>query len=715
MGSSEEHADEHAAPAPAFHRYNTLDSNPSTPTSATKPHFAFTPTDTGFPPSSTEYKPVHHGGLPERPSPSPPRHHIILRYWQWEIACLAVSVVLIGAIVSILCHYEGQQMPRWPFSINLNTLIALLATILRTTMLVAAAEVISQAKWDWFSRPRPLSHLNDFESASRGVAGSLKLLFVAPQSSLAIVAALVTISSLAIGPFTQQAIKTVACPQILEEANASIPVAHSMPGRAKYFRIGAGQWEVDVDMKGAMIQAMTNPSSNDSKIVASCETGNCTFPALADGITHSSVAMCSTCFDTTSLIREEVNTTLIGNPTNYTLPNGQWVSQWNEGVYLNTRADWNLSWASPAFTDEYRSVAQDSLLNLTVMSFTDAPCAKSDGDKLDCPHHAKAGIGGKNQVTDYIATTCAFYPCMQNYNAKLTRGVLEERVVSSVPAVKNWVEAGIPAGDMMSSPYANHTALKTPCTIDNATYELTSNWADIPRIPGRQFVGINLDGTNYTAPNECLYKMEAVYGMAMTAFMEKLLAGTCTYNRRQGDQLLCQDDLWWIAPFYHEGNSTFASVDRQLREYATAITNKFRAVGGSNYNASEAETAKGSVVRMTVCTNFDWRWLLLPIGLVMATGAMLVLMILQNCQDDGQPVWKSSLFPLLFHGFHTSQPTSMMSAGPRPVMNLDDMRGEASVKLAKFRKGHDAGFVDVGDATGSRPRGIDMDILLRNR
>ncbi|KAK7926693.1 hypothetical protein PG985_003691 [Apiospora marii] len=711
MGSSEEHADEHAAPAPAFHRYNTLDSDyPTTPTSATKPSFTFAAADAGFASSSTEYKPVHHGGLPPRPSPSV--YHIVFRYWQWEIVSLAVSVVLIGAIIGILCHYEGQPMPRWPFSINLNTLIALLATILRTTMLVAAAEVISQAKWDWFSRPRPLSHLNDFESASRGVAGSLKLLFVAPQSTLAIVAALVTISSLAIGPFTQQALRTVACPQVLEEANASIPVAHSMPGRAKYFRIGAGQWEVDVDMKGAMIQAMTNPFSNDSKIVASCETGNCTFPASADGITHSSIAMCSTCFDTTSLIREEVNTTIINNPTNYTLPNGQWVSQFNEGVYLNTRADWNLSWAEPAFTDEYRTVAQDSLLNLTVLSFTDAPCTNDSG-KLDCPHQAQATVHGTNQVTDYIATTCAFYPCMQNYHATLTRGVLEERVVSSVPARKNWVEAGLPAGGALFSPYLNHTALKTPCRLDNATYDLKTNWSGIPRVPGREFVGINVDGANYTAPNECLYKLESIYGLAMTAFMEPLLAGACTFNRRQGDQLWC-GDRWWLAPFYNRGDATFRSVDRQFREYATAITHKFRAVGGSNYDANEAETARGSVVRSTVCTHFDWRWLLLPIGLTAATGALLVRMILQNCRDDGQPVWKSSLFPLLFHGFHTSQPTTM-AGGPRPVMNLDDMRGEASVKLAKFRRGHDAGFVDVGEASGARPRDIDMDVLLRNR
>ncbi|KAK6853870.1 hypothetical protein PG995_010682 [Apiospora arundinis] len=708
---------DHHAPAPAFHRYNSLDSDyPTTPTSTKKPHFNFAATDTGFSSSSTQYEPSKYGGLQDSQQPLPSRRHHVFRYWFWEIVSLATAVVLLAAIVALLCHYEGEQVPRWPFSINLNTLVALLSTILRAAMLVAAAEVISQAKWSWFSQPRPLSHLHDFESASRGVAGSLKLLFIAPQSSLAVVAAMVTISSLAIGPFTQQAIKTVACPQVLEDANASIPVAHFMPGRAKYYRIAAGQWEVDVDMKGAMIQALTNPSSNDSKIVASCETGNCTFPSFADDITHSSIAMCSTCFDTTPLIKKTVNTTMIGNPTNHTLPNGQWVSQWNERVYLNTRADWNLSWASSAFTDEYRTIAQDSLLNLTVMSFTDAPCANNSGI-LDCPHNATATVRGKNQVTDYIATTCAFYPCMQNYHARLARGILEERVVSSVPALKNWVEAGNPANSF--SPYVNHTALKTPCVVDGSTYDLKSNWTDIPKVPGREFVGININGTNYTAPNECLYKLESIYGMAMTKFMEKLLAGTCSHDNRQGQQLWC-DDLWWLAPLYDQGNATFASIDRQFRAYARAITHKFRAVGSSNYRVDDVEAVSGSVVRTTVCTSFDWRWLLLPIALVGATGGMLALMVAQTYHEaDRQPVWKSSLLPLLFHGFHPSQPSSvaMSATGPRPVMNLDEMRDEAAGKLAKFRKGHDAGFVDVGEATpsGTQPRDINMDLLLRNR
>ncbi|KAK8043046.1 hypothetical protein PG994_013529 [Apiospora phragmitis] len=125
-------------------------------------------------------------------------------------------------------------------------------------MPVAAAEVISHSKWDWFRQPRPLSHLNDTESASRSVASSFELLFNAPRASLGIVAALVT-TSLAIG-----------C-----KCLHSIRAFHAW--KTKYFLITAGQWDIDADVKGAMIQAMTNSSA---------------FPSSVDDITLSSVAMC---------------------------------------------------------------------------------------------------------------------------------------------------------------------------------------------------------------------------------------------------------------------------------------------------------------------------------------------------------------------------------------------------------------------------------------
>lgn len=51
------------------------------------------------------------------------RHHHVYRYWSWETGSVLVAAGTIAAIYSILSRYDGQEVPEWPFSINLNTLI----------------------------------------------------------------------------------------------------------------------------------------------------------------------------------------------------------------------------------------------------------------------------------------------------------------------------------------------------------------------------------------------------------------------------------------------------------------------------------------------------------------------------------------------------------------------------------------------------------------
>jgi hypothetical protein len=63
---------------------------------------------------------------------------------------------------------------------EINTMISILATIIRTTMSLFLAEAVSQLKWSWFTRDRPLKDLSDFDSCSRGPLGAVQLL-VAPH------------------------------------------------------------------------------------------------------------------------------------------------------------------------------------------------------------------------------------------------------------------------------------------------------------------------------------------------------------------------------------------------------------------------------------------------------------------------------------------------------------------------------------------------------
>lgn len=68
------------------------------------------------------------------PSPS------VLRSWWLEGLAIAISLLLLAAIVVVLFRFDGKEQPDWPYWINLNTIVATLSTILRAQLLLVAAE-----------------------------------------------------------------------------------------------------------------------------------------------------------------------------------------------------------------------------------------------------------------------------------------------------------------------------------------------------------------------------------------------------------------------------------------------------------------------------------------------------------------------------------------------------------------------------------------------
>jgi len=105
-----------------------------------------------------------------------------LGLWRLEFLAALLAVGFLAAIFITLGRFNGQDVPNWPVNLNLNSLVAIYATLLRALLLFAIAEVISQEKWYWFDRPRPLRNLEDFDLASRGAFGSVKLLPIAFSS-----------------------------------------------------------------------------------------------------------------------------------------------------------------------------------------------------------------------------------------------------------------------------------------------------------------------------------------------------------------------------------------------------------------------------------------------------------------------------------------------------------------------------------------------------
>ncbi|KUI59958.1 hypothetical protein VP1G_07183 [Cytospora mali] len=602
-----------------------------------------------------------------KPAPRPSHLRHILRHWYLEILTIFVSTVLMTAIIVLLSTYNGKQMPEWPFSINLNTVIATLSTFLRAAMLAAVAEIIGQVKWTWFTeRTRPLHHLQDFDSASRSMLGSMRLLGVVlwnygwtAAGFLGSAAALVTIMSLAVGPFTQQALKTTTCPITVPNATAAIPAAYYVPGSSSYYRTGAGMFEVEVDMKSAMIEGLTYPDGKDNDVETTCDGSNCTWPDFGTGVTHATIGLCSACINTTDYVT---------GPSwggNLTLPDYEAYINYQRGQYMWVGYS-NLTWASDSFTEEFASAASVAVSNFSMLVATTSPCTKRPNSGFyDCPHNVSStdyynGLGG------YIATSCTLYPCMKEYYGFSLGSRFRERLVRTSTAVPNKQEtSGYTA-------YYNYTAIRSPCILEdgitfntsNLTHSLleagtwytTTNMSYAPHVAGRTWANITLEDSkgndyNTSVPNACLYKMDAIYASALQYFMSyTLFTGSC---------------------YYDSSHST--------------------------------------------CTYFDWRWVSFPAVLVFICALLLGWTLIKNYRDPDQPVWKGSVLPLIFLGLHDPgvAPGAAMQPGPRGLRRLDSMQnfirenGRSAPELGRikedagrmwvrFHGGNEPGFMELG-------------------
>lgn len=656
-----------------------------------------------------------------------------------------------GAIIGLLAYYDGQFMPEWPFEINLNSAIAFLSTFLRAAIVAAVAEIIGQIKWTWFTeRTRPLHHLQDFDSASRSVLGSLRLLAVVAWNwsftsagLLGICAALVTVASLAVGPFTQQAIKTVTCPQLQKNARSAIPAANYVPGSSAYYRVGAGMYELEVDMKSAMIQGLTDPEGKDSDVTVTCSTGNCTWPDYGTGITHSSMGLCSSCLETT----DWVSAPNYGG--NLTLPdNGAFINFISGGEYMWVGYS-NLSAYSQLFSEDFATAAAVSVANFSILATSTSPCTKDSATgTLTCPHKiSQSNNTFYDGLGDYVAASCILYPCVKQYHATYKNNVLNETVVRTQAAVPNTAET------TDYTMFYNYTAGINPCVLDNGTRYDYANQSDALHVPGRTWANLtvsdsfNSSALNISVPNACLYKMDGIFFSAISNFLSNtMFTANCYYDASQSGQLNC-GDAWWLTPLWLDMNATFSTLESSIEDFARVVTNKFRMTGaGPNWLQGEPlprEEVWGLVYESSTCTQFDWKWLSLPVILVVICALLLAWIINKNYRDPEQPVWKGSILPLLFFGLHapgrTARSSSSASASMggiggggggvargggggvsdltgyekermdraatfvrdngRAAPELDRIQDEAGRLWVRFHGGTEPGFMDLGSRT----------------
>ena len=97
---------------------------------------------------------LHEGPLPSDEHSRAPLTKVAKRRsaitaWGFEAAVLAGALGSFAAIIVILSIYNGQESPVWQYSINLNSLVAILSTILRAALMVPVAECMPLIDCNW--------------------------------------------------------------------------------------------------------------------------------------------------------------------------------------------------------------------------------------------------------------------------------------------------------------------------------------------------------------------------------------------------------------------------------------------------------------------------------------------------------------------------------------------------------------------------------------
>lgn len=69
----------------------------------------------------------------------------VANLWAFEVLTLSAAVLVLVGLILLLKEFDGDKQPEWPDWINLSTIVSILATTLRTLLVVVIASGTSPA------------------------------------------------------------------------------------------------------------------------------------------------------------------------------------------------------------------------------------------------------------------------------------------------------------------------------------------------------------------------------------------------------------------------------------------------------------------------------------------------------------------------------------------------------------------------------------------
>ncbi|KAI1874303.1 uncharacterized protein JN550_002882 [Neoarthrinium moseri] len=501
-------------------------------------------------------------------------------WWIFESVAWLISAIALAIIIAVVAITDGKPLPTWPMHITLNSFVSFMSTLMKAAAVVPVAECISQLKWLWFRRAGAVHDIQTFDEASRGTWGSAKLLFVTRGIHLAKLGALITIIMLAIDPFVQQVITYQKEPIMSTHSNSSVPIA-SMYSDYSFGSMMALR-EPTMTMKAAINNGMYDTADTpqlDFPISATCATGNCTWPS-----TYKSLAVCSKCSNTTSLMTTSCDEPFGPWPAmcNYTLPNSMFFNgQLRGNMYLNSSG----SYDSLAYNN-----SQSTFATLSTM-------------------RGLHDLSSTN-LLGVVSNECVLYFCVNEYHSNVTNGAFTETLVASYTGDRN-------PEDQQNITISVPGTGKEYWVGAQSWYALRSHFLDY-------WTG-NVSGSTgrLSSTSDIL--------TALYTFGED---GSGSGTQKIGGE---NDTVAAIA----------AAMTKVLRMYDIPSNTSLWVTNATALNATTSDRfALGTAWTIETFVHVRWLWMILPIVLEVLILGFLVGTILQS-NRSGLPGWKSSTLPLI--------------------------------------------------------------------
>ncbi|KXH40665.1 hypothetical protein CSIM01_06926 [Colletotrichum simmondsii] len=363
-----------------------------------------------------------------QPSAAPRVHAPFWKVWWQEILCIMISYASLLAIVVVLASHDNHTLPKWRFKITLNTFLAFFATLAKGAFMLPVSTALSQLKFTWFMKTRPLHDFQVFEQASRSWWGSMKLLFWVRLKHTVTIGAILTIISILSSPVTQLAI--------------SYPLRNTtaIGEEAKIVTINEINllWRNLAKMAStASLKATISDTGNFEvpapPLKALCSTGHCDFDP------YQSLGVCVDIANITSKLRIEP----INNLTLESFGEDEWrLAPGRKTWSVSLSGNYSVLHQNPLFVKGGLLMGDDtfgfwnnaSLLNTKIASFffiytTPLPPNRTQDDSNDS--YDDLQLAKLVRDFEYEASEVMFHICVQKFKTRVRMGAEETYIIDT--------------------------------------------------------------------------------------------------------------------------------------------------------------------------------------------------------------------------------------------------------------------------------------------